>query len=52
MARADATIFPHELLHDCLTRALKEGATITDRSLGAGSIAVSTLSLLKGALII
>lgn len=32
MARADATIFPRELLHDCLTRALKEGATITDEA--------------------
>jgi 2-C-methyl-D-erythritol 4-phosphate cytidylyltransferase len=32
MARADAAIFPRELLHDCLTRALKEGATITDEA--------------------
>ena len=24
--------FPRELLHDCLTRALKEGATITDEA--------------------
>ncbi len=32
MARADAAIFPRELLHDCLTRALNEGATITDEA--------------------
>ncbi len=32
MARADPQFFPRELLHDCLTRALKEGATITDEA--------------------
>ncbi len=33
MACADAAIFfPRELLFDCLTRALDEGATITDEA--------------------
>ncbi|VFS44197.1 2-C-methyl-D-erythritol 4-phosphate cytidylyltransferase [Enterobacter cancerogenus] len=32
MARVNAAVFPRELLHDCLTRALKEGATITDEA--------------------
>jgi 2-C-methyl-D-erythritol 4-phosphate cytidylyltransferase len=51
MARADAAIFPRELLHDCLTRALKEGATITDEA-SALEYCGFTLSLLKDALII
>lgn len=33
MARAHPAVFsPRELLHDCLTRALNEGATITDEA--------------------
>ena len=31
-ARVKRVVFPRELLHDCLTRALKEGATITDEA--------------------
>ena len=32
MACADAAVFPHALLTACLTRALNEGATITDEA--------------------
>jgi 2-C-methyl-D-erythritol 4-phosphate cytidylyltransferase len=32
MACAHAAIFPSGTLHDCLTRALNEGATITDEA--------------------
>ncbi len=32
MARAHPAVFPRELLYDCLTRALNEGATITDEA--------------------
>ncbi len=30
--------FPRELLHDCLTRALNEGATITDEASALGIV--------------
>ena len=41
--------FPRELLHDCLTRALNEGATITDEASALEYSGLPPCSLLKAA---